>query len=149
MADPGETREPMSDEQMGAVRAIGLALDAAHHIAECGDHPEHLRDAEQKARAAGSALDLLANDLASCRAVLTQQEAGWRELSRWLVEHLDELPTDLDAWDEDTDQIVASMRAIVTGNLGCTEQDDYTRGQWQVLQLFRAALADGAGGSLP
>ena len=38
------------------LRAIREALEAAYHIAECGDHREHLLDAESKARAGLAAL---------------------------------------------------------------------------------------------
>ena len=41
------------------VEAIYAALEASRHIGECAEHPEHLMDAENKARAAYPALDAL------------------------------------------------------------------------------------------
>lgn len=81
--------------------------------------------------------------LARLRVSLEAKDEALRELSRWLVEHLDELPTS-DQWDEDADEIVTSMRMILTGSPGLAQDaDDYTTAQWNAITEIRTALSAG------
>lgn len=62
------------------IERIRAALVAAYHIAECGEHPEHLLEAENKARAALPALDALAAELAEARS---RANAKLRDVTEW------------------------------------------------------------------
>jgi hypothetical protein len=57
------------------------------------------------------------------------------DLRKWVENHLDAL--DDDVWEADEEGILASLRCIVKGELGCTERDDYGDDQWAVLMAVQ------------
>jgi len=58
-------------------------------------------------------------------------ESPFESLRQWVQEHLDAL--DEAVYEADEDGILNSLRMIVTGELGCTEEADYTPEKWAVL----------------
>jgi hypothetical protein len=61
---------------------IREALEAAQHIAECGDHPEHLLDAENKARTAFPSLAALVQEADEAREALRAVERRFDAYTR-------------------------------------------------------------------
>ena len=79
----------------------------------------------------------LLSRLEAAEADARQQREDMAELLRWTLEHVD-------AYTEDghtDEEIITSLRCIVTGELGCTEEADYTPVQWRIVQ-FAATLKD-------
>ena len=59
----------------------------------------------------------------------------FENLRKWVENHLDAL--DDDVWEADEEGVLSSLRCIVTGELGCTERDDYGDDQWAILMAIR------------
>lgn len=61
------------------IETIRAALVASYHIAECGEHPEHLLDAENRARAALAALHALVAELVGKNKEIAslRDQLGW------------------------------------------------------------------------
>lgn len=76
--------------------------------------------------------------IVACRRMLDAQ-ALFESLRVWTLEHLDAL--DDDVLDADGEGVLNSLRMIVSGEMGCTEREDYTDARWAVLQASRKAVA--------
>jgi hypothetical protein len=69
-------------------------------------------------------------------AANARAEADFEALRVWALQHLDALP---ESDDDDANPILTSLRMILVGDLGCTEENDYTPAQWFVLLRCKEA----------